>query len=171
MPRSLLFPYLFIVLAVSYFGGIILFRELPDTALEKTLSLLDDRVVNRSNDAWIFPIISTVISFGMVLILSQYTYSRPFIYLIGAMKSVLFGISSAYLLANGLKVYEYAVWWFPFQLAICFSLLLFTTVLAPPFFVQRYGKNTRNNKLLMTLIGIVFILITMENLIFFLIIQ
>ena len=82
----------------------------------------------------------------------------------GALKCVLFGLSTGYLLPTGMKLVEYSVWWFPFQLAICFLLLLFCAILKPPFFIRTVE---RNDKALLFLLGLAIFIITAEYAIFY----
>ena len=55
----------------------------------------------------------------------------------GAFKSVLFGLSSAYLLGSGMKILDYSIWWFPFQFVTCLLFLAYCAILSPPFFLGR----------------------------------
>ena len=41
MIRSLSFTYLFVILAVGYLGGALLFREMPLASVEKMLIIFD----------------------------------------------------------------------------------------------------------------------------------
>ena len=45
MVRSLSFIHLFVILAIGYIGGALLFREMPATAIEKLIAFYDARVV------------------------------------------------------------------------------------------------------------------------------
>lgn len=171
MTRSLTFPYLFIMLAVSYIGGTLLFREMSEGAVEKVFAILDPRIVKGHEASWFMPVIMTFLFFALVIGCARFTYSRLFTLFIAAIKCVLFGVSSAYLLAKGLKMYEYAIWWFPFQLLICFSLLLFASIMTPPFFMKTIGKVERNEKALVALLVFSVILIVIENLVFFIFIH
>ncbi len=171
MTRSLSFPYLFIILAVSYLGGTLLFRELPEASIAKILLVFDARVVKGSEANLFLPAIIVMLFFGFALLFARFTYSRFFVVIVAAVKCVLFGISSAYLLAKGLKVYEYAIWWFPFQLILCFVLLLFASVLTPPFFLKTMGKKERNNRTLLVLLILASFIVIVENLLFYFWIQ
>lgn len=171
MTRSLSFPYLFVILAVSYLGGTLLFRELSEAPIAKILLVFDARVVKGHEVNLLLPALTVILFFGLAILLARFTYTRFLVLLIGAVKCVLFGISSAYLLAKGLKVYEYALWWFPFQLVICFILLLFAAVLAPPFFMKTTGKKERNHRTLIVLFIVAVLLVISENLLYFFLIQ
>lgn len=166
MTRSLSIPYLFVILAVGYLGGTLLFRELSETSIAKLLTIFDARVVNPGEASLLLPALVVVMFFVLSFFLSRFTYSRFFVLLIGAVKCVLFGVSSAYLLAKGLKVYQYAVWWFPFQLLICFLLLVFAAILTPPFFMKTTGKRERNDRALVALLIISMLLLLIENIIY-----
>lgn len=167
MTRSLTFPYLFIVLAVSYIGGTLLFRELAEESIAKILVIFDSRVVHGHEANWFFPAVVTLLFLVLIFFCSRFTYSRFFVLFFAAIKCVLFGVSSAYLLAQGLKVYEYAIWWFPFQLLICFSVLLFASIVVPPFFMKTTGKVVRNDRALVSLLIFIVFLVIVENLLFF----
>ncbi|AOV08110.1 hypothetical protein [Sporosarcina ureilytica] len=171
MTRSLSFTYLFIILAVSYLGGTLLFRELSVGSVEKILIMFDARVVEGRDASLLFPVTTTVLFFVLALAFSRFKYSRFLVVFTGAVKCVLFGVSSAYLLAKGLKIIEYALWWFPFQLLICFALLLYCAVLTPPFFLKTTGRKERNNRGLITVAMCAVLLIGLEYTIFFLIIK
>ncbi|MDS9470773.1 hypothetical protein [Sporosarcina pasteurii] len=171
MTRSLSFTYLFIILAVSYLGGTLLFRELPEASVEKILILFDARVVSGSDAKLLLPVTATLLFFVLAFAFSRFKYSRFLVIFTGAIKCVLFGVSSAYLLAKGLKILEYAMWWFPFQLLICFALLLFCAVLTPPFFLKTTGRRERNNRGLITVAICAVLLIVLEYTIFFLFIK
>ena len=58
MARSLSFVYLFVILAISYIGGALLFREWPVTSLEQVIGLYDQRVVKGSEAALWSPVAS-----------------------------------------------------------------------------------------------------------------
>ncbi len=159
------------MLAVSYLGGTLLFRELSVESVERIFMVLDARVVKGHEANWFFPVVTPILFLVLIIFCSRFTYSRFLPLLIAAVKCVLFGVSSAYLLAQGLKMYEYAIWWFPFQLLICFSFLLFASIVTPPFFMKTVGKAERNDRALVVLIVFVVILLIVENLLFFLLIH
>lgn len=167
MTRSLSFPYLFIILAVSYLGGTLLFRQLTEESVVKVLRIVDARIVSGGEANMFYPILMVILFFGLILVCARFTYSRPLVKGIAAIKCVLFGMSSAYLLAKGLKVYAYAFWWFPFQFILCFALLLFASVLAPPFFLKTTGKKERNPRTLFVLLIVSTMIVVAENLIFY----
>ena len=151
MIRSLSVTYLFIILAVGYLGGTLLFRELPKASTEKMLAIFDARVVDGHDANLLWPALATFSFFVIAYALSNFKYSRFSVIFIGAVKCVVFGLSSAYLLAAGMKIIEYSIWWFPFQLIICFVYLMFCAILTPPFFLRTTGKKLRNNKALVIL--------------------
>lgn len=166
MTRSLSIPYLFVILAVGYLGGTLLFRELSEESIASLLTFYDARIVKPGEATILLPALVVMMFLIISFFLSRFTYSRLFVLLIGAIKCVLFGLSSAYLLAKGLKVYEYAVWWFPFQLLLCFLLLLFASILTPPFFMKTTGKRERNDRALVALLIITILIVLVENLIY-----
>lgn len=146
MIRSLTLIYLFIILAVGYLGGTLLFRQIPTESVEKMLVIFDARVIDGEGGKWVWSILVTILFFVIVFALSQIKKFRFPILLIGALKSVIFGLSAAYLLATGMKIVVYGLWWFPFQFIICFLLLSFCALLSPPFFVRTIGRRQRNDR-------------------------
>lgn len=171
MTRSLAFTHLFIILAVSYLGGTLLFRELSEASVEKILIIFDARVVEGREANLLLPITATVLFFVLAFVLSRFKYSRFLVLFTGAVKCVIFGVSSAFLLAEGLRILEYAIWWFPFQLLICFILLFYCAILTPPFFLKTTGRNERNNRGLIILVIFAAILVVAEYMIFFILIK
>ncbi|MBY0222653.1 hypothetical protein [Sporosarcina aquimarina] len=167
MARSLSFIYLFVILAISYIGGALLFREWPINALETIVGLYDQRVVKGSEASIWSPLIVTFTFITLIIILSKYKRVRFILPLIGATKCVLFGLSSTYLLSTGMKLVMYAVWWFPFQLVGCFLYLILCTVLNPPFFVAPALKKDRPLSAIPLLIGLLLIIQLLELLIFY----
>ena len=63
MVRSLSFIHLFVILAVGYIGGALLFRELPATSVEKMLTIFDARVVDGHEVEFIWPALMMVLFF------------------------------------------------------------------------------------------------------------
>lgn len=170
MIRSLTLIYLFIILAVGYLGGTLLFRQIPTESVEKMLVIFDARVIDGKEVNWIWPILVTILFFIIVFALSHIKKFRFPILLIGALKSVLFGLSSAYLLATGMKIIVYGLWWFPFQFIINFLLLSFCALLSPPFFIRTIGRRQRNDRglLMIGLLTIVAMAIEMSIFVFLL---
>lgn len=167
MIRSLSFTYLFVILAVGYLGGTLLFRELPETSTEKMLAIFDARVVTGQEAKFIWPALATFSFFALAFILSKFKYSRFSVIFIGAVKAVVFGISSGYLLATGVKIINYSIWWFPFQLLICFIFLMYCAILTPPFFLRTTGKKVRNDKALVVLLILGLALTAVEFIVFY----
>ena len=167
MVRSLSFVHLFVILAVGYIGGALLFRKLPATSVEKLLAILDARVIDGPAVGWIWPAIMMVSFIVLAYVLSLLKQSRFIVIFIGALKSVLFGLSSGYLLASGMKLIEYAIWWFPFQFITCFLFLVYCAVLSPPFFMRMTGKRKKNTKNLAVLVVIIGIVTTLEIVIYY----
>lgn len=171
MVRSLSFVYLFVILAVSYIGGALLYRELPATSVEKMLALLDARVVDGDRVGWIWPALIMALFILLAYVLSLFKKSRFLVILIGALKSVLFGLSSSYLLASGMKMIEYTIWWFPFQFVTCFLFLVACAILSPPFFTQTLGKKKRNTKSLPIILILIGLVTTLEIVIYYVILD
>jgi len=166
MIRSLSLVYLFVILAVGYLGGTLLFRQLPIASVEKMLVIFDARVVDNEEVKLIWSIVMTSMFFVVVYVLSLIKKFRFPILFIGAIKCVVFGLSSAYLLASGMKIIVYGLWWFPFQFITCFLLLVFCALLTPPFFVRTIGKRKRNDKGLFIIITFTILVTISEILIF-----
>lgn len=171
MIRSLSFTYLFVILAVGYLGGALLFREMPLVSVEKMLVLFDARVVEGHGANFLRPLLMNAVFFLIAFGLSLVKKLRFMVTFIGALKCVLFGLSTGYMLSTGMKLVEYSVWWFPFQLASCFLLLIFCAILKPPFFVRTVGHKKRNDKALLFLVGLAIFIIAIEYSIFYYILK
>lgn len=169
MARSLSFIYLFIILAISYIGGALLFREWPISSFERIIGLYDARVVKGAEASITSPVITTVVLLALILLMARYKKLRMFVLLIGALKSVMFGLSSTFLLSNGMKLVAYSIWWFPFQLVSCFLFLLLCTVLHPPFFIHPAIRKQRPLQALPILIGLLAVVQIVESLVFHLV--
>ncbi len=144
---------------------------MPLVSVEKMLVLFDARVVEGHGANFLRPLLMNAVFFLIAFGLSFVKKLRFMITFIGALKCVFFGLSTGYLLSTGMKIVEYSVWWFPFQLAICFVLLLFCAILKPPFFVRTVGHKKRNDKALLFLVGLAIFIIAIEFLIFYFILQ
>lgn len=171
MTRSLSFTYLFVILAVGYLGGALLFRELPVVSVEKMLAIFDARVVDGHDVLFIWPALMTATFFLAAFLLSNFKRIQFTVFFIGALKCVIFGLSSGYLLSTGMKIVAYTIWWFPFQLITCFLLLMFCAILTPPFFVRTVGRRKRNDKALIALAGITVIVTSLEILMFYFVLK
>jgi hypothetical protein len=146
MVRSLSFVHLFVILAIGYIGGAFLFREMSSAAVEKMLTIFDARVIDGHEAGIIRPIAMTVLFFVVVYAFSSLRKLRFTTLFFGAVKCVLFGLSSAYLLSEGMKIIDYTIWWFPFQFLTCLLFLIYCAVLSPPFFTRTNGVKKRNDK-------------------------
>jgi len=171
MIRSLSFVHLFVILAVGYIGGALLFRELPATSVETLLALLDARVVDGHKVAWMWPVLMMALFVIVAYALSRFKKVRFIVIFIGALKTVLFGLSSSYLLATGMKMTEYTIWWFPFQFVTCFLFLVYCAVLTPPFFMKTVGKKRRNTRALAVLVILIGIVIALEIVLYYVILN
>lgn len=167
MSRSLSITYLLVILTVGYLGGTLLFRELSGEIIEKLLLIYDARIVEGQEANFIWPLLVTIIFFIVAYGLSRYSYSRFLVIFIAAIKAVLFGLASGYLLKSGIKMVEYTIWWFPFQLLICFVFLLYCAILTPPFFLKTTGKKVRNDRALLILATLGIVLLVIESLVFY----
>lgn len=167
MVRSLSFVHLFVILAVGYIGGALLFREMPATAVEQLLSIFDARVIYGHEAGIIRPVAMTVLFFVVVYALSALRKLRFTVLFFGAIKCVLFGVSSGFLLGTGMKIIDYSIWWFPFQFLTCLLFLIYCAVLSPPFFTRTNGAKRRNDKAVPTLIIMTAIVTIVEVTIFY----
>ncbi|MDN4607330.1 hypothetical protein [Sporosarcina highlanderae] len=165
MVRSLSFIHLFIVLAVGYIGGALLFREIPVVASENWIGFFDSRVISSSEGSFIRPLLTLIIFFIVAFLLSMNSKTRHAILFVGAVKCVLFGLSSSYLLSSGMKLWAYTIWWFPFQLVTCYLYLLYCVVLSPSFF-HRISRNRRNLQAIPILAGLCVLIFLIEMTIF-----
>ena len=166
MVRSLSFIHLFVILAIGYIGGALLFREMSITAVERVVSFYDARVVHGHEAGYIRPVGTTALFFVVAIGLASFRKTRFTVLFLGAVKCVLFGLSSSYLLASGMKMMEYSIWWFPFQLLICFLFLVFCAVLSPPYFMRSTIGKKPNMRALPTIIGITTAVLAIEIVVF-----
>lgn len=166
MIRSLSFIHLFVILAVGYIGGAILFREMPATAIEKVITFYDARVVQGQAVGYIRPIGTTALFFVVAFVLASIRKTQFTVLFIGAVKCVLFGLSSSYLIGSGSMMLAYSIWWFPFQFIGCYLFLVYCAVLSPPYFARTTIGKTRNLRPLPLLIGLSVAVLAIEILIF-----
>ena len=171
MVRSLSFIHLFIILAVGYIGGALLFREIPSPVIEKMIVFYDARVVQGHEAGYIRPVGTAALFFVVAFALSSFKRTQFFVLFWGAVKCVLFGLSSSFLLGSGTKMMAYSIWWFPFQFIGCFLFLIYCAVLSPPYFMQTTGKKKRNTRALPILIGMSVAILAIEIIVFRYILQ
>lgn len=153
MVRSLSFLQLFVILAVGYIGGVLLYRGIPDADFSFLVQLYDSRAAQNSSTSLLIQL-ATVLSFYVVaMILSLSKRTRWFVMLVGALKAALFGLASAHILAGGVNMLAYSGWWFPFKLLGTFLVLLFCWTLSPPFFTRKSVKRSNNTKLPLMIVG------------------
>ena len=167
MVRSLSFIHLFIILAVGYIGGVLLYREIPSISLEKLLVLYDARVIQGHEASFLKPIASMVVLFVVTFVVASFQKTRFLVLFLGALNSVFFGLSSSYLLGSGMKMIEYAVWWFPFQFLACLFFLLYCAVLNPPYFTRTTIGNKRNPRALPVLVALSIGLLAAEMAVYY----
>ncbi|WP_432359144.1 hypothetical protein [Sporosarcina sp. UB5] len=165
MVRSLSFIHLFIILAVGYIGGALLFREIPVVATEKWIGFFDPRVISSTDGTIVRPFITLLLFFVVTFLLSANSKTRHAILFFGAVKCVLFGLSSSFLLYSGMKIWEYAIWWFPFQFISCLIFLIYCVVLSPPYF-SKVSRKARNLQAVPVLAGLSFFIFLLEITIF-----
>lgn len=170
MTRSLIIPYICVILAVSYVGGTFLYRFIDDDAIETILRLFDARLVQKDVNI-VFPLLSTILFFALIILFARFRHTKRFVYCWAALHAVFVGIGASYLLATGLSMVHYAIWWFPFQLLMTFFYFLFTVLLAPPFFMRTIGNKRLNYEGLLTIFGIVMLLFWIEHTIFHFIVK
>lgn len=137
MIRSLSFIQLFVVLTVGYIGGVLLYRSIPSADFTGLVRLYDQRAVSHDDPSLFFQLLSVLAFYLIASGLAVSGKTRGLVLLAGALKSVLFGLSSAYILAHGLKMTVYAGWWFPFQLLSVLLVFFCCLALAPPFFLKQ----------------------------------
>lgn len=171
MVRSLSFIHLFIVLAVAYIGGALLFREMPADAMEKLIAFFDARVVHGHDVGIIRPVAMTALFFVIAFLFSLVRQLRFTVLVFGALKAVLFGLSSAYLLGSGMKILDYSIWWFPFQFVTSLLFLAYCAVLNPPFFLGKIAKKKRNDRALLILILMTVVVTSVEIVVFYYILK
>ncbi len=165
MVRSLSFIHLFIILAVGYIGGALLFREIPIEASERWIGFFDPRVISTSDGSAWRPFITLLLFFVVTFLLSVNSKTRHAILFFGAIKCVIFGLSSSFLLYSGMKIWQYTIWWFPFQFISCLLFLIYCVVLSPPYF-NRVSRKARNLQGVPVLAGMAFFIFLVEITIF-----
>ncbi|MBB4823822.1 uncharacterized protein YacL [Sporosarcina luteola] len=143
MVRSLSLIHLFVILSIGYIGGALLYRKMSVEASESLLYILDRRIIDQESSI-LWTVLSVILFYIIAYVLSIDKRTRPFVPLIGALKGVIFGLSSSYLLSTGMSMIQYATWWFPFQFIICFLLLIYCVVLSPPYFERIHARKRRN---------------------------
>lgn len=163
MTRSLILPYLFVILAISYLGGAILARTLDENMIIKMLKLIDERLLLGQEVAFWVPLILPVVLMIVILLLNQWQNAKGFILIVAALKGVFFGIGSSFLLTKKLQLVAYTIWWFPFQLVLSLLFLIFAVKLAPPFFMKRTGKLDKNNRPLILILILILLLTIIES--------
>ena len=167
MVRSLSFVHLFVILAVSYIGGALLFREMPPTSMENLIVFFDARVVYGNEVGFVRPVAMTALFFVVAYVFSLIKQLRFTVLFLGALKSAIFGLSSAFLLGSGMKIIDYSIWWFPFQFVTCFLFLAYCAVLNPPFFLRSNRWKRQNNRALPILIIMTVAVTSLEIAIFY----
>ncbi|MER2088991.1 hypothetical protein [Sporosarcina sp. JAI121] len=166
MFRSLSFIHLFVILAIGYIGGALLFREMSATAIERVVVFYDARVVHGHDAGYIRPVGTAALFFVVAFGLAAFRKTRFAVLFFGAVKCVLFGLSSSYLIASGAKMMEYSIWWFPFQFLICFLFLVYCAILSPPYFMRTTIGKKVNTRALPTIIGISTAVLAIEIVVF-----
>ncbi|WP_342509751.1 hypothetical protein [Sporosarcina sp. FSL K6-2383] len=171
MVRSLSFIHLFIILAVSYIGGALLYRYMPAVAIERVITLYDARVVGGHGVGYSRPIGTSALFFIVTFALASFNKTRFLVLFFGALKCVFFGLSSSYLLGSGAKIMAYSIWWFPFQFISCFLFLMYCAILSPPYFMNTTLGKRRNTRALPTIIGLSAAVLAIEIIVFRFILQ
>lgn len=140
-------------------GGVILFTVFSTEEVSKLINLYDRRLANPSVSSVVQMIVPTLVFYIVALFLAMSRKTVKFVPLLAALKCVLFGFASSYLLSTDRGMMEYALWWFPSQLLASILFLLFCLLLSPPSFVlttNRKGRNSRGLLFIATLSLVVF---------------
>lgn len=167
MVRSLSFIHLFVILTVGYIGGALLFRGIQPESIASLLKFYDARVVQGKETNPLWPICSYIVFFALAYGLSISNKTRFLVLFIGAVKAVFFGLSSSYLLSSGMKLMEYSIWWFPFQLLSSFIFLSFCILLEPPYYARpKFGRKL-NSRALPTVLFLSIALFVAEMIVFY----
>ena len=154
MVRSLSFLQLFVILAVGYIGGVLLYRGIPDADFSFIVQIYDSRAAQISSASLLIQLATVLSFYAAAFVLSVSRKTRWSVMLVGALKAVLFGLASAHILAGGVNMLAYTGWWFPFKFLGTFLVLLFCWTLSPPFFTKRSVKRTQNLKVPLMIAGI-----------------
>ncbi|KXH82066.1 hypothetical protein [Sporosarcina sp. HYO08] len=171
MVRSLPIVHLFIILAVGYIGGALLFREMPVAAIEKLLAFYDVRVMSDAEKTIFQPLLTTILLVVIVIVLASFQRTRLLVLFLGALKCVLFGLSSSYLLSSSKRMIEYTIWWFPFQFLSCFLFLMFCAILVPPYFMRTNFRKKQSSKTLFVFIFLMAIVLVLDIILFLFVFQ
>ena len=166
MVRSLSFIQLFVILTVGYIGGVLLYRGIPEADFTTFVRMYDSRADSGETVSLVMQVISVLSFYVFAIILSLSKKSKMFVMLVGALKSALFGLSSAHILAGGVKMLAYAGWWFPFQLTASFLVLLCCWTLSPPFFAKTSVKRTNHLRLPIVIAGVGIVLFLVDKVVY-----
>lgn len=135
--RSYFVAYVFVILIISYLGGVLLYRRTSPETSVALLKLVDERVfLGTELPIWKI-LLPLIILIGMILFFATHRWLAPLTLLVGTGKTVYFGFTSGFLIEQQGSIVPYAIWWFPFQLMVSLLLILFCLVIAPPFFIHR----------------------------------
>lgn len=156
--RSLPIIYLFAVLTVSYMGGAILFTMISTEEASKLVNWYDIRLASTSNRSFLQIALPTLVLYLVAMMGAISNKTVRIVPLFAALKCVLFGFASSYLLNTDRGIVEYALWWFPFQLVAAILFLFFCLLLSPPFFVKLTNRKERNKRGLI-MIGMLSVLV------------
>ncbi len=167
MSRSLPLIHLFVILAVGYIGGILLLREMNMETVGIVLKIYDARIISGQEANVLWPILSFLLFFASAIGLALSKKTRFLLLLLGAIKAVLFGLSSSYLLITGMKMITYSIWWFPFQLLSCFLFIAFCALLHPPFYTRKTFSQKLNTRGLIMVLVISTIVFIIEMILFY----
>lgn len=152
--RSYFVAYVFVILIISYLGGVLLYRRTPPETSEALLMLVDARVFLGTELPLWKVLLPLIILFGLILFFATHRWLARITLLVGTAKTVYFGFTSGFLIEQQGSIVPYAIWWFPFQLAVALLIILFCLVIAPPFFIHR-NVDFNQKKVLLVIAGLV----------------
>ncbi|WP_432355069.1 hypothetical protein [Sporosarcina sp. A2] len=166
MVRSLSMLHLFVVLAVGYIGGVLLYRVIPGADFPMIVRFYDGRAATNDSTSLIIELTTVVSFFVLAAVLAMFKKTRYLVMLVGAFKSVLFGLASAHILALEVNMLVYAGWWFPFHLVATFLVLLFCWTISPPFFTRRPSKRQMHFKGPLMLFGASLVVFVVDKVVY-----
>ncbi|MET3576452.1 hypothetical protein ACFFIY_02405 [Bhargavaea ullalensis] len=143
MPRTLPFLYLLTLLIIGYTGGTVLYRLSGPGMAEAVAVFVDNRArLGASGFPW--RAAASFAAFHVIaLFFASHAALRHSVLLFAGIRSVYFGLASAFLISQEGAMKYYALWWFPGQLVLTVLFILFCMNLAPPFMLKRHFGRDR----------------------------
>ncbi|SIT66826.1 hypothetical protein [Edaphobacillus lindanitolerans] len=143
MPRTLPFLYLLTLLIVGYTGGTVLYR-LSGPGMAETVAVFADRRTGLAESGFPWRAAAAFLMFHVLaLFFASHAALRHAVMFLAGIRTVYFGLASAFLISQESAMKFYALWWFPGQLLLTVLFILFCMNLAPPFMLKRHFGRDR----------------------------